>query len=214
MPRSLTMVPVAVVAAVGLLAAACSSAPAHRSGVGAHHRSTTPTTTASPATTSTGASSSTSSGASTTCTAAQLAGAVTGMQGGAGTLELTVALRNSSSSSCTMDGYAGLQLLGSGGAQLPTDTHQGGGLAFESVAPSPVDLAPGQVAYFNIGFSDVPTAGQTSCPSATGLQVIPPGATAITVPVQVQACAGTLDESAVFGAGSPATQTTAPPTSS
>lgn len=215
---STTLRSVAALVAAGAAVAACSSTgshPAARRASPPPGTTTPPTTTSTPGVASSGASSGSSgSSASTTCTASALTGSVSGLQGGAGTLEITLALRNTGSSLCTMSGYAGLQLLGSSGTQLPTTVHQGGPLAFESVAPSPVSLSPGQAAYLNIGYSDVPSGGQTSCATATTLVVTPPGATALSVPVQLQACGGTLDESAVFGAGSPATQTTAPPTAS
>ena len=201
-------VPMAV-CAVAL--AACSSHAVRRATSTSTPAVTVP---APPATSAPASSGATSSSAGTTaCSASALTGTVTGTQGGAGVLEVTVALRNGSGSSCTLHGYSGLQLVGSDGSQLVTSVRQGGPLSFESVAPSTVTLAPGQDAYLNVGFSDVPTGSSASCPTATGLKLVPPGDSAsVTVAVQIQPCGGVLTESAVFGAGSPATQTTAPPT--
>lgn len=206
-----------VLTAAGVILAACSSTPHVPS---AARRSSgppsVPATTSVPPTTSAPASSGSpgSSAAVTACAASQLAGSVEGEQGGAGTLEVTVALRNTGSTPCTMDGYPGLQLLAADGSAQPSSVQPGGPLPFESVAPSTVSLTAGGIAYVNIGFSDVPAAGQTSCPTAAAVALTPPGATGhLRIPVQVQACGGALHVSAVFGAGSPATRTTAPPTS-
>ncbi|MDA8071031.1 MAG: DUF4232 domain-containing protein [Actinomycetota bacterium] len=127
-------------------------------------------------------------------------------------LETTIALRNTGTVTCTLDGYPGLLLLGPGGAQLTTDAHDGGSLAFESVAPSSVSLAPGGAAFFNIGYSEVPSGGESTCPAATGLQVTPPGATShLVVTVHIAPCGGgQLHESAVFGPGSAGAQTAVP----
>jgi len=225
--RSRTLLIVSTILA-GAVLAACStssvpkaSAKAARSS--AHTPSVAPKPTSVPAATSTPASSnlsspsssSSSSSSSTTTTACAvqtLSGSVTGTEGGAGVLETTIALRNTGSITCTLDGYPGLMLLGAGNAQLATDAVDGGPLAFESVSPSLVSLAKGATAYFNVGFSDVPSGGESSCPSATGLQIIPPGATEhLVVPMQLQPCnGGQLHESAIFGAGSSAMQTTVP----
>lgn len=205
------LVPPAVLTACAVALAACSSTPAHHV---VPTTTTTTTTIPSPPTTSAPTSSGTSSSTGvTSCAASSLTGAVTGTQGGAGVLEVTVALHNVGGSTCTLHGYAGLQLIGAGGVQLTTSVHQGGPLSFESVAPSTVSLAAGQDAYFNIGFSDVPTGAATSCSTATSMQVVPPGDSGhVTVSVQIQPCGGALSESALFGAGSPAMQTTAPAT--
>lgn len=205
----------------GLALAACSSASHHASsairgssppashsssGAGQSPTSTVPTSSSVPV------SSGSSTASSTTCRASGLVGTLSGEQGGAGTLEVTVALRNSGATACTMKGYPGLQLVGAGGSVQSTSVQPGGSLSFESVAPTVVTLAAGQVAYFNIGFSDVPGSGQTSCSTSTAVQVTPPGATGhIVVPVQVQACSGGLHVSAVFASQSPAAQTAAPP---
>ncbi len=208
---------VPLVACAAALAACSSSTGAHHAAGTTTTTTTAPTVPSAPSSAGTaggssGGSSSSSAG-TTACTASALSGSVSGTQGGAGVLELTVALRNGGGSTCTLNGYAGLQLVGAGGSQLETTVHQGGPLAFESVAPTTVTLAAGQRAYLNIGFSDVPSGSTTTCPTATTLQLVPPGDSGhLSVPVQIQPCGGNLVESAVFAAGSPATQTTAPPT--
>lgn len=110
-------------------------------------------------------------------------------------------MKNTTASACDMNGYPGLVLASTSGAQLPTTVVHGGSLYFENVAPSTVHLAPGDVAYFNVGFSDVQSGG-TSCTDAQDLDVTPPAGTAsATVPVAsgIHACdSGTLHVSAVF----------------
>jgi Protein of unknown function (DUF4232) len=191
--------------AVGL--AACSSHPS------------TSSTTSSGATASTG-STSTSAAATTTsgpggslCAARDLVTTLSGSEGAAGTFELTFALRNTSTAPCPMEGYPGAQLVDASGTELPTHVVSGGNLAFTSFAPSPVTLAAGATAYFNLAYSDVPTGTETTCPTAAQIEVTPPHAVDHdTVAVHITVCAaGTLTVSPVFSSTSSETETTAPP---
>jgi Protein of unknown function (DUF4232) len=206
-PRSSRPVMV-VVAVLGAFAvAACSS----------NGNGSPPTT---GGTTSTGGSSSTSISSTTTssvapgtaCAARDLMISLVGSQGAAGTFELTFALRNSSASPCPMDGYPSIQLLDASGTELPTHVVSGGNYQFTDFAPAPVQLAPGATAYFNLAYSDVPTAAAPSCSTAAQIEVTPPHAVDHDVVAeQLMACgAGTVTVSPVFGAGSPQSQTTAP----
>ena len=199
--------------AVGL--SACSASPPER-------RATTTTRPAAP-TTSLPATSSPTSSTSTTTTAPAVVGtcrlpglqiAVAGQSGAAGTQEITFSLTNSSAAFCTTYGYPGLLLVGTTGAPLPTTVVRGGGLDFESIAPAQVALAPGETAYFNVGFSDV-QSGTTACSSTHTVEVTPPTTTThatVSVELGIYACDdGTLHVSAVFSStNSAATQTTAP----
>ncbi|MGO9458230.1 MAG: DUF4232 domain-containing protein [Acidimicrobiales bacterium] len=139
--------------------------------------------------------------------------ASTGSSGAAGTIELTFSLTNTTSSTCTMRGYPGMLLLGSGGTALPTTVVRGGGLSFERVPVSTVTLAPSKVAYFNVGYSDV-VAVPPACSTASGVEVTPPTAlTHATVHgLTIEACSdGTLHVSPVFGStDTTGTSTTAP----
>jgi hypothetical protein len=137
-----------------------------------------------------------------------------GRQGAAGTFEVTLGFRNTSAATCPLAGYPGIQLLGPGGSDLPTDTVPGGDDSFTSLAPATVSVGPGATAYFNLGYSDVPTGTETTCPTATGIQAIPPGTTTtLVVSGQFTVCdSGKVTVSPVFGAQSPDTDTTAPPT--
>ncbi|MHB1554703.1 MAG: DUF4232 domain-containing protein [Acidimicrobiales bacterium] len=149
-----------------------------------------------------------------TCRLPGLQIAVAGQSGAAGTQEITFSLTNSSAASCTTYGYPGLLLVGTTGAPLPTTVVRGGGLDFESIAPAQVALAPGETAYFNVGFSDV-QSGTTACSSTHTVEVTPPTTTThatVSVELGIYACDdGTLHVSAVFSStNSAATQTTAP----
>jgi hypothetical protein len=160
-------------------------------------------------------SSTTSLPPGTACDAHSLIIAVAGTEGAAGTNEVTFSLRNTSGSACPMKGFPGAQLLSSTGAQLPTHVVPGGGYPFTNFAADQVTLAPGQAAYFNAGYSDVPHAGESTCPTATQVAITPPGASdSDLVTVQFQVCnMGTLTVSPVFVSGGPGSQTTAPPKS-
>jgi hypothetical protein len=184
--------------ALGACSAPSSPAPATSAG-GQGSSTTTTSTTAAPT-------------AAKPCPAGSLAGTVVGSSGAAGTIEVTIALRNTSTAACTLAGYPGLQLLDASGAQLPTHVVRGGTYPFTGAAPSLVTMAPGGPAYVNLGYSDVPSGSATSCPEAVSMWVTPPGAyDHLTVTVTLAPCAGgTVATSPAFGPGSPATQTTAP----
>ena len=180
-----------------------------------------PSTTAAPTTTR--ASTTTVPGASTTTTAAgparcattALTGSVVGSSGAAGTIESTVALKYTGSATCTLSGYPGLQMLAGSGATLPTVVVRKGTYPFTAVAPSTVTLATGQSAYFNIGYSDVPTGSETSCPTSASVQVTPPNAfDHLVMTAAFGPCnGGTLVVSPVFLSTGANSQTTAPPSS-
>jgi hypothetical protein len=112
-----------------------------------------------------------------------------------------------------MNGFPGAQLLDASGTQLPTHVVSGGNYGFTNFAPAAVALAPGATAYFNMAYSDVPTGSQAVCPTAAQIEVTPPHASDHdVVPVRLTVCAGgALTVSPVFSAGSPQSQTTAPP---
>ena len=96
---------------------------------------------------------------------------------------------------------------------MPTKVIRGGTYSFTSMAPTTVTLAPGDSAYFNIGYSDVPVGGETSCPSSASLEITPPNAyDHLVLPVTLAPCGGgTLVVSPVFPSQGSGSQTTAPP---
>jgi hypothetical protein len=126
---------------------------------------------------------------------------------------VTFGFRNTSSATCPLVGYPGIQLLGPGDTDIATTTVRGGSYSFTNFAPANVSVAPGATVFFNLGYSDVPTGTESSCPTAIALQAIAPNTTtALRVSGQFNVCnAGTVTVSPVFGRGSPQTATTAPP---
>ncbi len=188
--------------------------------------SSTPTTTGGPppttsGSTTTGAVTPTSSSASTTSTAAgpvrcattALSGSVVGSSGAAGTIETTVALKSTASSPCTLGGYPGMQMLSASGSPLPTTVVRKGSYSFTAMAATTVTVGPGQAAYFNIGYSDVPVGSETTCPTSASVQVTPPNATDhLVMTAALAPCGGgTLVVSPVFLSAGANSQTTAPP---
>jgi hypothetical protein len=175
------------------------------------------TTTTAPTTSNTSSATTTVPATTTTtvpgCTGANYTVKVLGTEGAAGTNEVTFGLRNTSSATCTLFGYPGIQLLGPGDAAMATDEVEGGGQSFTDFARANVSVGPGATAYFTIGYSDVTTGTESTCPRTAAVQVIPPNTTTpLIVSGQYTVCgAGTVNVSPVFGAGSPETETTAPP---
>jgi hypothetical protein len=202
---------VSAIVAGGAVLAGCSSP-----GGSASPPSSAPSTTG--ATTSSSTLVTTAPTTTTTipgCTGANFALSTLGSEGAAGTIEVTFGFRNTSSATCPLFGYPGIQLLGPGGAAIATTTVRGGSESFTNFAPANVSVAPGATAFFNLGYSDVPTGGESSCPTATGLQAIAPNTTTgLRVSGQFNVCNNaTVTVSPVFGKGSPQTSTTAPPQS-
>jgi hypothetical protein len=180
------------VLAMGAVGAACSSGSSSTTTTVRH---TTTTTTSGPADTS-----STTSVASTTtntgpgsaaCATSQLAATVAGVNGAAGTIETTVALRNTSATTCVLAGYPTLQMVDTKGAALVTKTVDKGSYSFTSQPAAPVTIPPGQSGSFNIGYSDVPTGTETTCPTSAALQITPPAVTGhLTLTASLTPCNG------------------------
>jgi hypothetical protein len=204
--RLITMVAAAL---AGLSLAACSSPPRTASPTSGP---TTSTSTAPTVTTTIPALTTTTTIPG--CTGANYAFSLLGSQGAAGTFELTFGFKNTSSATCPLYGYPGIQLFDAAGTEIPTITDRGGGLSFDNFPPANIEVGPQESAYFNLGYSDVPTAGESSCPVATALQAIAPN---MSVGLKVsgldlQVCNNaTVTVSPVFDKSSADTDTTAPP---
>jgi hypothetical protein len=130
------LVPTLLLASASLLAACGSSSPSETVIEPTPFQATpTPesTQTTAPATT---AASATASGP---CMPGQFEVDILNTQGAAGTIYATFEIRNSSTSDCTEDGYAKLQMLSSGGGLLNTSWSNDNTMA----SPSPTDLPPG-----------------------------------------------------------------------
>lgn len=175
----------------GAVLAACSSGKPAASSRRTSSTSTTSTrsTGSVHSSTTTSTSTSTTIGGPTRCRTADLTASVAAGNGAAGTIETTISLKSSSSVPCVLDGYPGLQMLGPGGAIIPTTVVRKGVYSFTSMAPSTVTLTNGESASFNMGYSDVPTGNETSCPTSVDLQITPPNAYGhLTIAAKVAPC--------------------------
>ncbi|MHB8219063.1 MAG: DUF4232 domain-containing protein [Acidimicrobiales bacterium] len=123
--------------------------------------------------------------------------------GAAGTIFSSATMVNTSSATCSLGGYPGMQLLTSSGTALPTDVIRGGRHFPAAQANEPattVTLAPGQAVAFDFIYSDVPVGTETSCPASTKAEITPPNDyshAVVTAPIT--ACGGgTVYVSPVF----------------
>lgn len=150
----------------------------------ARHAVTT-TTTSQPATTTTTTvaatttTSTTSGGTSglATCQPGQLSASTGQATGAAGTQTFVLSLTNTSSTTCGLNGYPGMQLLDSQGAPIPTTVVRGGFHFLQAAAnqpPSLVTLAPQTTGAFSVAYEDVPVGNETSCPTSAQAEVTPP----------------------------------------
>jgi hypothetical protein len=129
------LVSTVLVAAVSLLAACGSSTPALSPGLRISPTATlVPTPTATPAPTPTPTAT-----PPIPCMPGQFDIAILNTQGAAGTIYATFEIRNSTTSDCTENGYAKLQMLGPGGELLDTSWSNDNSMA----SPGPVSLPSG-----------------------------------------------------------------------
>jgi uncharacterized protein DUF4232 len=96
-----------------------------------------------------------------------------GGQGAAGRIEMDVAFRNISGRSCFVYGYAGFGLENARHRVLRSRVVWGSTFARRDPKPHRVVLAPGQAAYANLVWSDVPHE-RSACVKAAFLEVTPP----------------------------------------
>ena len=132
-----------------------------------------------------------------------------------GTIETTVALKNTPAESCILGGYPGMLLLNVAGGALPTNVVRKGNYSFTAMAPTTVTLAPGS-RLLQHRLLGRPGGQETSCPTSAALEVTPPNAVRPPVgdghagPVR----GGTLVVSPVFSATGPGTARRRAPTRS
>ncbi len=93
------------------------------------------------------------------------------------------AITNESTSSCRLEGYPTVGLVGPSNRPLPTTVSHG------PPGPSPVLLQPKQSAYFTLAYPDATGYGDLSCPTSTELLVYLPGQSA---PLVVSGSAGRI----------------------
>lgn len=143
----------------------------------------TPTPTAAPTPTPAG---------SGTCQPSQLSLSTGGRNAGAGSVQEVFIFTNTGSASCTLFGYPGMQMLGSGGQQIPTNV-----VRMQSTEQT-VTLAAGATASFLAQWHDQ-TGYMTPCATSQSVEVTPPNDTSqLTVTAAIQACPdGTVNVDAV-----------------
>jgi hypothetical protein len=125
------------------------------------------------------------------CGTGQLSASLGGGSGAAGTIETTVALRNTSARTCVVAGYPSLHMVDARGAKVPTRTMDGGSYRSTSQAQTMVTLPPGQSGSFNIVYADVPRGSEASCPSSAAPQItLPSNYDPLTVPASLSTCNG------------------------
>jgi hypothetical protein len=134
---------------------------------------------------------------SRTCRASQLRGALLDSSGAAGTIVLSLTLRNVGPP-CTSSGYAGLQLR-TATRSLPTRVLHGG-LSILNGSPRLVRLTSGGPATILVAYSDVPVGRERHCAAATRVAIRPPGQPGrLTIRAAAGACNhGTLRESPIL----------------
>jgi hypothetical protein len=118
---------------------------------------------------------------------------------GAGNVYLSLSLTNRSAASCWLYGFPGILMLDAGGRPLPTHVVRIDGPTFPGISPTPgrVVLPPGAASPFFVHYGDVPSGGETSCPVADALLVMPPDEThQLRLATRVAPCQhGTMDVS-------------------
>jgi Protein of unknown function (DUF4232) len=174
------------------LAGCGSSHPASRAG-SVSSTTAAPANTAAPATTSPAAASSTAAtaplppptragtppitvatAAAGGCLAGQLAIHFGPALGAAGWRGYTNRFQNISSSTCTLYGYPGMQMLGSSGQPIPTDVIRGTSVTVPFVAEKQVTLGPGAEADFDMGFAASTGYGDANSPSSARVEFTAP----------------------------------------
>jgi hypothetical protein len=127
-----------------------------------------------------GASANAQAGGVSGCSGAQLR--LTTASGGAaaGHLSMILLFANTGSAACTLGGYPGAALSGSGGSTLLNAQRTLSGYSGGAHGIDVVTLAPGASASALLEWSDVPTAGGCPGTGATALLVTAPNTTATT----------------------------------
>jgi hypothetical protein len=157
---------------VGLVGAACSSGPSTSGSTTTTTQKSTTTTTAAATTTSvTSPPTTTAPAGVAACTSSHLSATLGQFQGAAGTEGVPIIFTNTGLSTCTLQGYPGVSLVGANGVQL------GSPAVRQGTGPGPlVQLAPNQTTtaqYLQ------PIGGAYNCTliTAMGLRIYPPNQT-------------------------------------
>jgi hypothetical protein len=110
---------------------------------------------------------------------------------GAGNVFATFNFTNQLGVSCTFFGFPGAGLRDALDNPLPTNVVWDGGPFESNPAPTTVIVPPFGTAQFDVHWGQVPVGGETTCPQAASLAVIPPDEfVPVIVPIAIQACDG------------------------
>jgi Protein of unknown function (DUF4232) len=111
--------------------------------------------------------------------------------GAAGSVRISATFTNTSKSTCTLEGYPGMQMLNEAGKQIPTTVHRG--LSGTVTQVRTVSLAPGAAARFYMGFADATGYSGKKCPASARVKVTAPNDfSSITVAWHLQPYGGTI----------------------
>jgi Protein of unknown function (DUF4232) len=103
------------------------------------------------------------------CHTADLSARLGFIQGAAGSRFGPLVLTNRTRHTCTLYGFIGGQLYGSGGRRLPTRI-----VRDHSVPERTVVVAPGRRAFAELHWAAIPSGGATHCPTPRSFAVTPP----------------------------------------
>lgn len=132
---------------------------------------TTTTTTVPASTTTTNANLSSVPGG---CAVSQLSVKPGGSNGATGHIGQVVTFQNTSTKSCTLFGYPGLEMLSASGQAIPTNVLRTPSVVVQAETPTTVTLAPNQQASFLLGYADQTGFGDNTCPTSVNLEITPP----------------------------------------
>lgn len=127
-----------------------------------------------------GAGANAQAGGNTACSGSQLHVTTAGTGAAAGHLGMVLLFANTGSASCTLDGYPGAALSGSGGSTLLNAQRTVSGYLGGAQGVSVVTVAAGASASALLEWSDVPAGNGCPGAGATALLVTPPNTTATT----------------------------------
>jgi hypothetical protein len=135
----------------------------------------------------------------TRCDSPDLAVGLGPVDAGAGNRYETITFTNTSSRTCDLYGFPGMQMYDAANQPLPTKVIWGGGFMTQQPGPSEVVLPPGAVGSFLLHWEVIEVNNEPPCPTADHVAITPPDSfTSIVVPLKLNACGGgELDVSAV-----------------
>ena len=117
--------------------------------------------------------------------------------GAAGSIGGIFVLENTSSKTCTLEGYPGMQMLDAKGNPMTTHVIRGSSVVVPAIPVTLVTMAPGVRASFLWGYSDVANA-MGACPTSTSVEVTPPNAyNHATLTMAMSPCEGKITVSPV-----------------